>query len=50
MAKQSELKRAKNELEEKENDIGSLGYDKDTLRNQIKEMQTQVDNFKVMTV
>merc|ERR1712156_518752 len=40
LAKQAELKRVKNELDEKENDIGSLGYDKDTLRNQVKEMQT----------
>ena len=47
LAKQAELKRAKNDLEEKENDIGTLGYDKDTLRNQVKEMQTQADNFKV---
>ena len=47
LAKQAELKRVKNELEEKENDIGSLGYDKDTLRNQVKEMQNQMDNFKV---
>ena len=47
MSKQAELKKAKNQLEEKENDIGTLGYDKDTLRNQVKEMQTQADNFKV---
>jgi chromosome segregation ATPase len=47
MSKQAELKKAKNQLEEKENDIGNLGYDKDTLRNQVKEMQTQADNFKV---
>ena len=47
LAKQAELKRVKNELEEKENDIGSLGYDKDTLRNQVKEMQNQMENFKV---
>ena len=47
MSKQAELKKAKNQLEEKENDIGTMGYDKDTLRNQVKEMQTQADNFKV---
>ena len=32
LAKQAELKRVKRELEEKENDIGQLGYDKDSLR------------------
>ena len=46
MAKQSELKKIKNQLEERDNDINSLSYDKDGLRQQLKDTSSQMDTLK----
>ena len=46
LAKQSELKRVKKDLEEKDNDIHGLSYDKDGLRQQLKYITNQMDTLK----
>ena len=46
LAKQSELKRVKKDLEEKDNDIHGLSYDKDGLRQQLKDITNQMDTLK----
>ena len=46
LAKQSELKKIKIQLEERDNDINSLSYDKDGLRQQLKDTSSQMDTLK----
>ena len=46
LAKQAELKKIKNQLEERDNDINSLSYDKDGLRQQLKDTSSQMDTLK----
>merc|ERR1711902_351297 len=46
LAKQAEVKKVKRELEEKDNDIHGLSYDKDGLRQELKELNTQMETLK----
>ena len=48
LAKQAEVKKVKRELEEKDNDIHGLSYDKDGLRQELKELNTQMETLKGM--
>ena len=40
------MKKVKHELEEKDNDIHSLSYDKDGLRQELKDLNHQMDTLK----
>merc|ERR1711879_178250 len=46
LAKQAEVKKVKRELEEKDNDIHGLSYDKDGLRQELKELNTLMETLK----